>query len=144
MLVPLFSLLVICFLRKVVLANADFISNTEIRLPVPFFYNIPLRPLSQLPGSIFNVTDCNEWYMYQFKDSVSAEDKKFFGFNEGVPIQRADSSGMLDSKTMMTMACTEEDKSVPYFKEYKDSTSIGDKPSIYDYVFWEMDKIFKN
>jgi hypothetical protein len=58
--------------------------------------------------------------MYQFKDDVSQEDRDFFGFNEGIPILRADSSGMLDSRTMLTMACTEENKSVPYFKEYKE------------------------
>ena len=138
MLVPLWSLLVICFLRKVVLANSEFISNTEIRLPVPFFYNIPLRPLSNMPGTIFNVTDCNEWYMYHFADSVTSEDKSFFGFNEGEPIRKPNSYGMLDSKTMLSMACTEENKSVPYFKEYKE------KNSIYDYVYHKMVEIFKN
>jgi hypothetical protein len=102
MLVPLWSLLVICFLRKVVLANSEFISNTEIRLPVPFFYNIPLRPLSNMPGTIFNVTDCNEWYMYHFTDNVTSEDKSFFGFNEGEPIRKPKSHGMLDSKTKRT------------------------------------------
>ena len=77
--------------------------------------------------------------MYQFGDDVSLEDRNFFGFNEGTPIRRADSSGMLDSGTMLTMPCTEENKSVPYFKEFKEKTK-----SIYDYVYWEMDKIFKN
>lgn len=86
MLVPLWSLGVICFLRKVCLANSEFISNTEIRLPVPFFYNVPLKPLSSLPGSIFNVTDCNEWYMYQFNEGVTPEDRTFFGHNTGVPM----------------------------------------------------------
>lgn len=51
---------------------------------------------------------------------------------------KPDSSGMLDSSTMLTMACIEENKSVPYFKEYKD------KKSIYDYVFYKMEEIFKN
>ena len=46
---------------------------------------------------------------------------------------------MLDSSKMLTMACTQENKSVPYFKEYKEKGK-----SIYDYVYWEMDKIFKN
>ena len=46
---------------------------------------------------------------------------------------------MLDSSNMLTMACIQENKSVPYFKEYKEKGK-----SIYDYVYWEMDKIFKN
>jgi hypothetical protein len=49
------------------------------------------------------------------------------------------SAGMLDSKTMLSMSCIEENKSVPYFREYKEKSK-----SIYDYVYWEMDKIFKN
>ncbi len=46
---------------------------------------------------------------------------------------------MLDSRSMLSMPCIDENKSVPYFKEYKEK-----EKSIYDYVYWEMDKIFKN
>lgn len=45
---------------------------------------------------------------------------------------------MLDVSQMMTTACYEENKSVPYWKEYKDEHSI------YHYVYWKMDEIFKN
>tara|TARA_B110000285_G_scaffold233058_1_gene305744 strand:+ start:643 stop:984 length:342 start_codon:yes stop_codon:yes gene_type:complete len=69
---------------------------------------------------------------------VTSEDKSFFGFNEGEPIRKPNSYGMLDSKTMLSMACIEENKSVPYFKEYKE------KKSIYDYVYHKMVEIFKN
>lgn len=40
---------------------------------------------------------------------------------------------------MLTMACPQENKTVPYFKEFKEYGK-----SIYDYVFWKMDEIFKN
>lgn len=40
---------------------------------------------------------------------------------------------------MLTMACPQENKTVPYFIEFKEYGK-----SIYDYVFWKMDEIFKN
>lgn len=54
------------FLRSVAMANTQVLANTEIRIPIPFFYNLPLGPISNIPGSFFNVSECHEWYMYQY------------------------------------------------------------------------------
>lgn len=77
--------------------------------------------------------------MYQFHEDVPQEERDFFGYNTGSPIMRPESDGLLDTKKLMTTPCIEENKSVPYFKEYKEK----DK-NIYDYVYWKMDEIFKN
>ena len=53
------------FLREAVVSNMEVFSNSEISVPVPFFYNVPLKPLSEL-GKFFNVTDCLEYYIYTF------------------------------------------------------------------------------
>ena len=51
-------------------------------MPIPFYYNLPLKALSSL-GMFFNVTNCNEWYMYSFDEGTTQQDRDYFGFNEG-------------------------------------------------------------
>jgi hypothetical protein len=57
--------------------------------------------------------------MYQFDQSISEEDKNFFGFNDGTPMNNPNSSGMLNGKSnVMNYPCNENNKSAPYFDEY--------------------------
>jgi hypothetical protein len=51
------------FIRDALVANSDVLANININLPVPFIYNFPLKPLASF-GMFFNVTECDEWYMY--------------------------------------------------------------------------------
>ena len=94
---PIFGLACVSILRAAVMANADIIANISIVVPIPFIYNIPMKPLSNFEHIIFNVSDCNEWYMYKFEDGVPEEERKYFGSNEGVPLISPESSGMLSS-----------------------------------------------
>jgi hypothetical protein len=41
-LIPIWGIIVIHYFRMVALANTDTLANTEIRLPIPFFYSVPL------------------------------------------------------------------------------------------------------
>jgi hypothetical protein len=45
-------------------------ANKEIAVPIPHYYNLPLKAISAI-GAIFNVTSCDEWYMYSFNKSLS-------------------------------------------------------------------------
>lgn len=76
-------------------------ANTEIRIPIPFFYNIPLGPLSNIPGSFFNVSECDEWYLYQYGPNSTAEDRNYFGENKGLPMRNSKGKGLLSSKYQM-------------------------------------------
>lgn len=67
---PIFGLACVSILRSAVMANADIIANISIMVPVPFIYNVPLKPLSNFEHIIFNVSDCHEWYMFKFDDDV--------------------------------------------------------------------------
>lgn len=58
-------------LRHAVLANAEVIANINIIVPVPFFYNIPMKPLSNFENIVFNVSECDEWYMYTFENDTT-------------------------------------------------------------------------
>jgi len=117
---PIFGLACVAILRSCIMANADVLANLNIAVPVPFVYNIPLKPLSNFDSIIFNVTDCNEWYMYKFEDSVPTSDRLFFGSNPGTPLERPQSSGMLSSsgplgQNVLTVPCKEAKHTVPYF-----------------------------
>jgi len=62
-LAPCFGLYCLMFIRDALVANSDVLANININLPVPFIYNFPLKPLASF-GMFFNVTECDEWYMY--------------------------------------------------------------------------------
>ena len=56
--------------------------------------------------------------MYTFEDSAKGEDREFFGYNYGAPMQKPNASSMLSGENIMTQTCHEVSKTVPYFKEY--------------------------
>ena len=53
---PMFGLMCVSLLKHAVMANADVLMNLNIAIPVPFIYNVPLKPLSNFNNNIFNVT----------------------------------------------------------------------------------------
>ena len=79
---PIFALMCVSLLKSALMANADALANFNIVVPVPFLYNMPLKPLSNFEQIIFNVTTCHEFYMYNFKGNDSEADKAYFGKNE--------------------------------------------------------------
>lgn len=83
---PLFGLTILNLLRNAAQANAQTLANIEINVPIPFFYNIPMKPLSNFEVAVFNVSDCNEWYLYRYGGEATEEDREYFGRNEGVPM----------------------------------------------------------
>jgi hypothetical protein len=72
--VPIFGLVCLVFLREAVLANSDVLANKTISLPIPYIYNLPMKPLASF-GQFFNVTECDEWYMFQFDAHTKPEDR---------------------------------------------------------------------
>lgn len=116
---PLFGLLTVHILRAAVLANAEVIANINIIVPIPFIYNIPMKPLSNFESIVFNVSECDEWYMYTFEEDTPQTDKDFFGFNPGEPLLRPRDEGMLRAgRNVLTSPCKEINRTVPYFLEH--------------------------
>lgn len=49
-----------------------FLNDENISLPIPFFYNMPLKPFRSFDAfTFFNVTECEEWYLYQFNENTT-------------------------------------------------------------------------
>ena len=80
--IPIFGLLLMRFLMEGVLTNGESLVNRSIKIPIPIFYNLPMKPIASL-GVLINVTDCNEFYTYQSDPSVPEEDREYFGYNTG-------------------------------------------------------------
>lgn len=72
------------------------------------------------------MTECNEWYLYHFNKSTTTEaDRAYFGSNEGVPMRRPESSGMLKGgRNILEMPCQEVNRSVPFFVELEDEDKV--------------------
>lgn len=69
--VPIMCLLIMMFLSEAVVQSSQVFANKEIAVPIPHYYNLPLKALSSL-GTLFNVTSCDEWYMYSFNKSTTS------------------------------------------------------------------------
>ena len=105
--------------------------NDTVALPIPFFYNIPLKPFRSFGAfTFFNVTECNEWYLYKFNSTSTDEsDRAYFGHNEGVPMTKPKSSGLLSGgKNILEIPCSEVNRSVPFFVELKENDDKMDDP----------------
>ena len=70
LLVPIICLIIQIFLTEAMVEGSSLFLNQELNFPIPYFYNIPLKPLSSL-GLVYNVSSCNEWYMYSFNNEVA-------------------------------------------------------------------------
>ena len=72
-LVPIFGLILLVFLREAVIQNTEvFLNDENISLPIPFFYNMPLKPFRSFDAfTFFNVTECEEWYLFQFNENTT-------------------------------------------------------------------------
>lgn len=131
--VPILALLILMFLREAVVESTQLFANQEVSVPIPFYYNLPLKALSSL-GALFNVTDCDEWYLYSFNNQTATQhDKDYFGFNQGQHITNPRGSGMLQSgKNILDYPCLKANRSVPYFKPFEDSGGESMNQHIYD------------
>lgn len=129
-LTPVLGLAVIVFLREALISQTAVFLNESISLPIPFFYNIPLKPFRSFGAfTFFNVTECNEWYLYQFNQSTTTEaDRSYFGSNDGLPMRNPESYGMLKGGlNVLEMPCGEVNRSVPFFVELKEEKDIDTK-----------------
>ena len=82
-----------------------------------------MKPLSNFDDFFFNITDCNEWYMYQFTSNTTSRDKNFFGHNQGFPLVNPYQDGMLSK--VLSVPCKEINKTVPYFEEANNNETIN-------------------
>jgi len=95
--------------------------NKPIKFPIPMFYSVPLKPIASF-GVAFNVSDCMEYYMYQFDSKVPQEDREYFGKNPGHPLKSHESTGMLKGgQNILETPCYSANKTVPYFVEIEES-----------------------
>ena len=117
---PIMGLLIVVVFKELGIVNMLKFSDKAIFVPFPQLFGLQMKSLSAALGEFLEVNTCDQWYMYEFDKSIKPEDVSFFGFNEGEPWYKLNSSGMLDGKqNVLTYTCNEINKTVPYFKEFK-------------------------
>ena len=91
--------------------------DKTLYIPVPYLFNVPYMPLQSLV-SYFNISDCNQWYMYDFDKDAPADTREFWGENAGTPMLRPESYGILNGrKNILEYPCKAINRTVPYFEE---------------------------
>jgi ABC-type multidrug transport system ATPase subunit len=112
-------------LKGIAQSNISKYIDAPIYSGLPYIFNVPLYSVGQL-GVLFNLTSCDQWYLYDFDDDVSEMTKEFWGSNEGTPIFTPKSEGLLDGTTnVLQTACPAAEKAVPYFKANNDNETIN-------------------
>ena len=126
LLTPIISLLLIILLKGIAQSNISKYIDAPIYSGLPYIFNIPLYSIGQL-GVLFNLTSCDQWYLYDFEDDASELTKEFWGHNEGTPIFTPNSEGLLDGATnVLQTACPTVERAVPYFKQNLDNETINE------------------
>jgi len=93
------------------------ISKTSIGIKnkMPFLFNVPIYSKFKYTKDLIKVSNCEEWYMYDFAENATdKESRDFFGHNEG----KGNSSGILTAeKNLIQSYCGQVNRSSPYFLE---------------------------
>ena len=79
--------------------------------------NLPYSNIGGL-GLPFNVTNCDQWYLYSIAEDAPEGTRDYFGTNSGYPIYKPESKGMINGETgIYQSACPEVNRATPYFNE---------------------------
>lgn len=136
-LTPILCLFFVWLIQYII---SRFIKSSTLPLDMkfPFIFNLPLYQRTKQSKLGLQALNCDEWYLFDFTDDISNEDKEFFGFNSGSSIDnnkihKAKSAGMLLSQDgILQKYCKSSELLVPYFKKAelvnkKDNTNVIDR-----------------
>lgn len=110
------------FIALIKLIVEENLSKTGLTLKIqqPILFNIPIYQKLQYSNQPVRITNCDEWYLYDYDKDTPEEDKQFFGYNEGDGSQ---STGMLTSQVnVLQKNCSRIDRKVPYFQRSTNET----------------------
>lgn len=114
-LTPIIGLMVVHALRTLGESSMDMFTNRSLYIPIPYLLNIPYKPFQAL-SSYFNISDCRQWYLYDFASDSTPETRDFWGENKGMPLLKPESQGLINGKrNVMGYPCKEANRTVPYF-----------------------------
>ena len=75
MFAPVMGLLFIVIFKAVGMAFLAKYADKAITVPVPGLFGIDYKGLSVIANNYINVSTCNQWYMYEFDNSINEADK---------------------------------------------------------------------
>lgn len=83
---PIICLGFVFLIQIIVQAN---ITKTAygVKFDTPIFFNLPIYSRLAYAKLPIRVTNCDEWYLFDFSEDTPLEDKVFFGENDGEPTQ---------------------------------------------------------
>lgn len=76
------GLLVVVIFKEIGIVNLLKFSDKAIFVPFPQLFGLNMKSLGTLTDYL-SITTCDQWYMYEFDQSLPAEEREFFGYNEG-------------------------------------------------------------
>jgi hypothetical protein len=127
---PIIGLFVVHALRQLGESSLDMLTDRSLYIPIPYIFNIPYKPFHTLQD-YFKISDCLQWYLFDYPASATPETRAFFGHNRGTPMLRPESEGLINGRSnVLSYACKEANRSVPFFEEL-DSAAYS---STHDYL----------
>lgn len=97
---PVLCLSLVYLIKFLVETNIDK-TTYGMKMNFPFIFNIPVYQRTRQAWLPIRITNCNEWYLYDFDQNITKEDIEFFGSNPGdlsyVELQEAGKVTLADS-----------------------------------------------
>ena len=82
-------------------------------MPVPLIFGLPYTAFATI-SPMLEISDCLQWYAYEFDPQVPHNDREFMGYNKGSPMNDPDSKGVLSN--VQSFPCMHYNTSTPYFE----------------------------
>lgn len=104
------------FIALIKLIIESTISKTSIGIKnkMPFLFNVPIYSKFKYTNDLIKISNCEEWYLFDFAENTTNKDREFFGFNEG----QGNSSGIITADSnVIQQYCDMVNRSSPYFLE---------------------------
>lgn len=101
------------FIALIKLIIESQISKTSIGIKnkMPFLFNVPIYSKFKYTKDLIKISNCEEWYMYDFVNRNDTETVEFFGQNDG----KGNSSGMLKTEVNLIQSyCDQIKRDSPY------------------------------
>ena len=143
--IPVIGLLITWIIGAAGLDNISNLTNANVFNPVPYFFGIEYRALTNIVSEPIKVSNCDKWFFVDWGEEAIKATKEYFGKNDG--IRGSETNGMINgNKNVLMSSCNLVDKNVPYFKDWEETNEKdfnNEFPSIDHYLFKHIDNLHK-
>jgi len=72
-------MLIIVIFKELGVSSLMALADKPINVPFPQLFGMNMKTVAALTGGILEISTCNQWYMFDFENTLDSKDREFFG-----------------------------------------------------------------